>query len=325
MAGTRTNSSARAAHHTDSGQQRVVPGIDARVLELIGDAPASAHTVRASDGTELSYKVFGDAGPVVAFCNGLGGTYRTFADVFAQLLGQYRIVVYDYRGLFESGPPMSPNLDVATHAEDLMTVLDAAQAPGAVLFGWSMGVQVALEAYRRAPDRVHAMILASGVPGRLLDSVAVVPGSAPIALAGTRVMSATGSRIANLLGHAVRTRPVKRVARAMGLVGRNVDITMEHAALLLSSDPAVYWRIVEQLHRHDASDVLTTIDVPVLILHGDADVLTPVRLGREMRVRIPGSEMHVFGGCTHAVVLEFPERVVRHVVDFLTRRLPHSD
>lgn len=296
------------------------------MLAQLGDAPASSHTVTTPEGAVLSYKLFGESGPVVAFCNGLGGTYRTFAGVFAALVADYRIVVYDYRGLFESGRPADDDpLDVPTHARDLMTVLDAAGVSSATVFGWSMGVQVALEAYRRFPDRIDAMVLASGVPGRLLDSVAVVPGTSRVALAGARAMKASGTRLSTALARVVRTAPVSRVARALKLVGRNADVTMEHAALLLSSDPSVYWRIVEQLHAHDARDVLPTIAVPVLILHGDSDVLTPVRLGREMRMRIRGSEMHVFSGCTHAVVLEYPERVARHLRDFLARRVPLPD
>lgn len=299
-------------------------GVDPLVLAHVSPAPAASHVMQTPDGTTLVYKTIGtdDQLPVM-FCNGLGGTYRTFGGVFGGLVPEYRIICHDYRGLFESGrPPKDHSLDVPTHADDLFRVMDHAGVEEAVLFGWSMGVQVALEAYRQHPDRVRAMVFASGVDGRLLDSVEFVPGASKLALTGVRLMQRTGGEVAAVLSRAVRTRSVERLARRLNLVGRNSAVTLKHASLLLSSDPAIYWRIVERLHEHSAAEWLDEIDVPVLILHGDSDVLTPVRRGREMLARIPDSEMRVFTGCTHAVVLEFPDRVAKNMCEFLQRRLP---
>ena len=319
----------RGANHRWALQHRFMDvdpatGIDPAVLALVGSAPASSHVAQSEDGTTLVYKSIGalERTPI-AFCNGLGGTYRTFGEVFAGLLPEYRMVCHDYRGLFESGhPPADDPLDVPTHARDLLHVLDHAGIDQAVLFGWSMGVQVALEAYRQAPDRVRAMVFASGVTGHLLNSVEVVPGASWLALAGVRVMQRTGGDVAAALSRVVRTKAVADLAHRLRLVGRNSEVTLEHAALLLSSDPAIYWRMVERLHEHDASPWLRDIEVPVLILHGDSDVLTPVHRGEEMLDAIPGAEMRVFTGCTHAVILEYPDRVAKNVRDFLDRRLP---
>lgn len=299
-------------------------GVDPAVLAAVGFAPASSHVAQAEDGTTIVYKSIGEPDrPAIAFCNGLGGTYRTFGEVFGGLVHEYRVVCHDYRGLFESGhPPAGHPLDVETHAGDLLRVLDHAGLERAILFGWSMGVQVALEAYRQAPERIRAMVFASGVTGHLLNSIDVVPGASRLALAGVRLMQRTGGDVAAALSRVVRTRVISDLAHRLRLVGRNSEVTLEHASLLLSSDPAIYWRMVERLHDHDTTDWLATVDAPVLILHGDSDVLTPVRRGQEMLKSIPNAEMRVFTGCTHAVILEYPERVAKNVVEFLNRRLP---
>ncbi len=301
----------------------VATGIDRRVLEVIGDTRAVAATCSAADGTRLAYKDFGavDA-PALLFCNGLGGTYRTFADVFAPLLATYRVLTFDYRGLFESGPPVLPDaIDVPTHATDVMAVLDHAGVDRAVLFGWSMGVQVALEVYRLQPRRVSALVFASGVEGRLLDSVGPLRAGERWAPLVVRILRDNGQLATLALARVVRHPVVARAAAAVGLVGRNADVTMAHAALLLSTDPRRYWGMAEELQRQDARDLLERIDVPVLVLHGDADVLTPVSKGRELRTAIPGAEVWVFAGCRHAVILEYPERVARRIADFVRRRV----
>jgi pimeloyl-ACP methyl ester carboxylesterase len=299
-------------------------GLDPSVRAMVAPAQASSHAAQTDDGTVLIYKSIGDASRTpIAFLNGLGGTYRTFGSVFSGLLPDYRILCHDYRGLFESGhAPAGHALDVPTHARDLLRVLDHAGVERAVLFGWSMGVQVALDAYRQAPERVKGMVLTSGVSGRLLSSVEVVPGASRLALAAVRLMQRTGGDVAAVLSRAVRTQAAAKVAHRLRLVGRNSEVALEHASLLLSSDPAIYWRMVERLHEYDASPWLRDIDVPVLILHGDSDVLTPVHRGQEMLAAIPSAEMRVFTGCTHAVILEYPDRVAKNVLEFLARRLP---
>lgn len=297
-------------------------GIDRRVLELVAPHHAVSFDARAADGTRLACKEFGQGPDALVFCNGLGGTYRTFAEVFVHTLGRWRVLCHDYRGLFESGEPADPAaIDIATHADDVCAMLDARGIERAVLFGWSMGVQVALEFFRRHRERVRGLVLSSGVEGHLLDTAGGLPGARRWAPALTRAMRDRGAGVSRLLASVVTSEPVARAARGLGLVGRNSEVTLEHAALLFSTDPRVYWRMVEELQRHDAGAVLDTIDVPVLLLHGDGDVLTPVERGRSLRTRIKGSEIWVFAGCRHAVMLEYPERVARRLNDFLERRV----
>lgn len=303
-------------------QTDVVSGIDRRVLDALGDHPASAHRVAAADGTRLSYKRFGSGPRTVVFCNGLGGTYRTFADVIARLLPEHTVLCWDYRGLFESSAPVDPDaISIEHHARDMFAVMDDAGVETATVFGWSMGVQVALEAFRCDRSRVDGIVLASGVDGRILETVFEMPGSRAMVPAAIGVMRRWGGLVTPWLANAVQHPGMVRMARTLQLVGRNADVTMEHAALLLSTDPEVYFRAVDALHDHDASDIVDELDVPVLILHGDRDMLTPVRKGRDLRTRIADAEIWVFAGCTHAVVLEFPERVSRHLLDFLARRV----
>ncbi len=303
-------------------QTDVVSGIDRRVLDVIGNHPASAHRVVTADGTRLSYKRFGDGPRTVVFCNGLGGTYRTFADVIARLLPDHTVLCWDYRGLFESGAPLDRDaITIEHHAADLFAVMDDVGVDTATVFGWSMGVQVALEAFRQDRTRIDAVVLASGVDGRILETVFDMPGSRAVVPAAIGALRRYGGLVTPWLAGAVQSPRMVRVARALNLVGRNADVTLEHAALLLSTDPEVYFRAVDALHAHDASDIVDQLDVPVLILHGDRDMLTPVSSGRDLRTRIADAEIWVFAGCTHAVVLEFPERVSRHLLDFLRRRV----
>ena len=69
----------------------------------------------------------------------------------------------------------------------------------------------------------------------------------------------------------------------------------------------------------DLRDVLPTIDVPTLLIYGDADQRSPVSVGEELHAQIPGSTFVVIPGPGHMVNLEAPDRFNDEVRSFLTR------
>src|SRR5438552_1741841 len=76
---------------------------------------------------------------------------------------QHRVLHWHYRAHGRSGLPVDPaKIDLASHAQDLVATMDAAGIETAIVIGHSMGTQVALEAYRLAPSRVHGLVLMCG-------------------------------------------------------------------------------------------------------------------------------------------------------------------
>src|SRR5512140_3447188 len=107
----------------------MVPGIEQR-------------HVTARDGTRIGYQVRG-SGPCVVLANGLGGTYVTYKHLYDALGSDYRVVSWDYRGLYTSSPPADPRANTLVHhVGDLIAILDAEQIVEAAIVGWSMGVQL---------------------------------------------------------------------------------------------------------------------------------------------------------------------------------------
>ena len=80
-------------------------------------------------------------------------------------------MTWDYRGLYRSGKPANPGtLGPASQALDLEAILDALGWQRVILVGWSMGVQVNFEAWRRFPERIAAIGVINGVGGRPFDT-----------------------------------------------------------------------------------------------------------------------------------------------------------
>ncbi len=69
--------------------------------------------------------------------------------------------------------------------------------------------------------------------------------------------------------------------------------------------------------RTDFTERLREIAVPVLLLWGDADPISPVAVGRRLAELLPRAELVVFAGGTHDLVLERADEVAPHIERYL--------
>jgi pimeloyl-ACP methyl ester carboxylesterase len=72
--------------------------------------------------------------------------------------------------------------------------------------------------------------------------------------------------------------------------------------------------------RSDFTERLPSIRIPALVLSGDADPLSPVRVGEFLRDRLPSAELHVVAGGGHAMAHDEPDRIAALVDPFLRHR-----
>lgn len=286
----------------------MVPGIQQR------------HVV-ARDGTRIGYQVRG-AGPCVVFANGLGGTYLAFRYLYEALDSAYKTICWDYRGLYTSEPSRDPDANTVAHqVEDLMAILDQERVDGIVVVGWSMGVQVGFEAIRRYPERVRGMLAINGTYGRAFRTVMgsrLVGRTIPMLLRLVRAQAALAGRATKrIAGSDALINAMKRV----GLVSQTIDIEVFRAvaAGFQTIDWRIYSDLLARLDEHDAEDVLPTIRVPISIVTGDRDLMTPPSTAEHMHRTILGSRMVVIEGGTHYTPVEYPGIVVDELGRLLDR------
>jgi poly(3-hydroxyoctanoate) depolymerase len=71
--------------------------------------------------------------------------------------------------------------------------------------------------------------------------------------------------------------------------------------------------------RTDLTERLREIAIPVLLLWGDADPISPVAVGRRLQELLPRAELVIFEGGTHDLVMERAVEVAPHVDRYLAR------
>jgi pimeloyl-ACP methyl ester carboxylesterase len=276
--------------------------------------------VVAGDGTRLGYQVRGQ-GPCVVLANGLGGTYLAFKYLY-DALDEYKTICWDYRGLYTSGVPANAQANTVGHqVEDLMVILDREKVDRFVCAGWSMGVQVGFETIRRYPERVSGLFAINGTYGRAFRTVMgsrLVGRTIPMLLRLVKAQATLAGRAAKVLaGSDALIGAMKRV----GLVSETIDLEVFRAvaAGFQQIDWRIYSDLLSRLDEHDAEEVLDKIEVPVTIVTGDKDLMTPPSTAEHMHRMIRGSRMVVIEGGTHYTPVEYPAIVVEELGRLLDR------
>jgi pimeloyl-ACP methyl ester carboxylesterase len=260
--------------------------------------------VAVNDGVRLAYEVRGDGEPLV-LVHGLG--YDRFGwgplpDLLAQ---DFRLVLFDNRGVGESDVPEGPYA-VAQLAADLAAVLDDAGIAAAHVLGVSLGGFVAQEFALAHPERVRRLVLAS--------TAASSTRGHPMPAAGVdafgrfpRLGREEGLRlmVENSLGErGVRERPE--------LVEEIYRYRLERAPSLAGWQAQAYAGAT-----FDALDRVAAIGVPTLVLQGGADNVVDPRNAQQLVELIPNARLELVPDRGHLLVWEEAERVARIVKEFL--------
>ena len=223
--------------------------------------------------------------PVIVLANGLGGPASAWAPYLSRWRGRFRMISWDYRGCYGSvlAHP-GADLSVAAHARDLRDVLNHMGIGQVSYLGWSMGVQVGLEFYSQNPTRVSDLTLVSGTYGRPFRSVPLP--WAELAL-GPLVHRAQHVRALGtiLLSQLSRSKLSYPALTRLGLLAP--DLTKARYQAMIDDaqmiDLKVFFRLLEQLGKHNAEAALRQVQVRALVIAGSKDVLTPPWVARRIR------------------------------------------
>lgn len=276
------------------------------------------------DGTRIGYQTMGTGKKIILLCNGLGGTAITWKLVYDHFGNDYKFICWDYRGLFKSSAPADENrMTIEDHARDLDCLVKKEKITEAIVGGWSMGVQVNLEYYRLNPKIYKGMFLLNGTAGYPFDTALNNPLSKyilPIVNKfAQKIVPALQPTLKPLAGKILDSTLFLKLITSLGLAHHNIrtDILKEIAKEMVLTDLNMYHIILEHLSTHDASFVLPLVKVPLLILAGTEDLMTPLKVSERMADLSSQAELFIIPHGTHYSVLEFPEAINLRLEQFL--------
>jgi len=289
---------------------------------------AWAYAVSPSDGSALFYESWGDrslAMPVL-LCDGIGCDGYVWRHLRHDLGG--RLCVHPhYRGHGRTPLPRDPaRVTIEDLADDVDCVLEDAAIDRAVLIGHSMGVQVALESYRRHASRVAGLVLLCGAPSHPLRTFR---GSAALEdwlpLIQRWIQRVPG--VINRMSRAVLpTRLAYEVASRLEIRRELVEPSdfMPYLEGMARIDARLFVAMLAAAGQHSAEDLLPRVTVPTLVIAGGRDGFTPPERSRAIATAIPGAELLEIPNASHTAPIEHPQLVDLAIRDFLGRRIERS-
>jgi pimeloyl-ACP methyl ester carboxylesterase len=253
-------------------------------------------------GVELAYEDEA-RGAVLVLLHGFPFNRSMWREQSRALSATCRVVAPDLRGLGET-PRGEGALTMGEMAEDVAALLDTLNVERVVLGGLSMGGYVAFEFFRRFRSRVRALVLADTRPQADTDEGRRTREETAQRVLRDGMEPVADSMLPKLLSAATREREPDVVERVRAMM---LGTRPEGAAAALRAMAA----------RRDQTEMLTSIDVPTLIVVGGDDSITPPSDAEAMGAKIKGSRLVRIEGAGHMSNVERPEEFNRALGEFV--------
>jgi pimeloyl-ACP methyl ester carboxylesterase len=268
-------------------------------------------------GFHVHYEDEGDPNrPLLVLLHGFGDSFTSWEGWVGELKGKFHVVSVDFPG---HGLTRAPEGYVLS-SDGLADFVDAFAAklalPKFAVAGNSMGGGAAWQLAVRHPDRVDALILvdAAGFPNE--------KPSAAIPLAFKILQYPIGRALLRnidnrpLIDQGLKTDVYDKSVITPAFVDRWAEFQRApgHRAILMALNP--------RAHTQATAELLGTIQVPTLILHGESDVLIEPASAVKFAAAIRGAKLITYPQVGHLPQIEIPKRSAADVAAFLEAQSP---
>ncbi len=251
----------------------------------------------------LAHTLINDAdptAPLLILGPSLGTHGSQWAGVAYRLADDYRVVTVDLPGHGRS--PRVPDVTIDDLADEIVAIADAYGAKTFGFAGVSISGAIALTLALRAPDRLRGVVaLCTGA----------YFGGAERWEEKIREVREAGSLRPFVADTADRWF-------AAGFLDEDISAGPIVLEQLAQTDPDGYNDCCGALARYDIRDRIAGIEVPVLFLAGSQDPGNTPEAMRELHEQVDGSRFAVVPDSAHLPLVEHPDLVADHLMDFFT-------
>ncbi len=225
---------------------------------------------------------------VVVLLQGSPGDHRDFRKLAPELAKRYRIIAPDLPG-FGSSSQNIPDYSNRAHARYVLEMLDQLKVESAHFVGFSMGGGVALNIADIAPQRVLSLTMLSAI--------------------GVQEMELLGNYYLNHSIHGAQLAFLWFMREGVPHFS-----WLDHSMLGVSYAHNFY-----DTDQRPLRSILSRYAGPMLIIHGQRDVMVPVEAARESHRLVPQSELVLFPAENHFYVFAGPVHQAEVAKDFFDR------
>lgn len=262
---------------------------------------------------ELYYEDVGAGRPVVLI-HGWPLSGRSWESQVGPLVeAGYRVITYDRRGFGKSSQPWE-GYDYDTLAADLNTLMEKLDLHDATLVGFSMGGgEVARYLGTYGSSRVAGAVFAAAVPPYLYKTDDNSEGGLDDATIEQFEAGVTGDRLAFMDDFSSNFFSTEEGGLLVSEAAR-----IYHRDLAWGASPKGTLDCIAAFGRTDFRADLERIDIPTLVIHGDADGIVPLEVsGKRTAESIPDASLVVIAGGPHGINATHADEFNRALIEFL--------
>jgi pimeloyl-ACP methyl ester carboxylesterase len=272
-----------------------------------------------------------DAGPAdavpVLFVHGTGAWSETWRDTLSALTAAgYRVIAIDLPPFGFSERPQNRRYDKRSQGARIVGALDSLGIHDAILVGHSFGGGPTVEAALLAPSRVRALVLvdaALGIRESSLEQAAAPPPFAMRFLLDTQPLR--NAVVGTFFSNPLFTQRILRSFIADGSKATDERVAIYQRPLVVEGTTQAFgeWLpalILPGAARSEDPAAYATLKMPVGLLWGDLDTITPLPQGRRLASLVPGAQLEILGGVGHIPQLESPAVFNDALLRMLARR-----
>lgn len=253
--------------------------------------------------TQLHIETLGQ-GPDLVLLHGWAMHSGIWDSVRDQLSQQFRLHLVDL-----PGHGLSPVSEPGT-LDHLVAIIAEILPERCMLGGWSLGGQIAMELALREPERVQKLVLIS---------------TTPCFAKRDDWESGMERKLLQLFLENLKLNYATTINRFLTLqmsgdrdASKILSQLRKHFFQRAEPDPGALEKGLKILQYSDLRDRIAAIRQPVLLLHGENDVITHPAAADWMHQQLSQSQRVMFPHCGHAPFLSYPEQFVTCLNEFRT-------
>ncbi|MBC7923259.1 MAG: alpha/beta hydrolase [Ferruginibacter sp.] len=273
--------------------------------------------IQSAPGVQLFYQDWGTGRPVVLI-HGWPLSHEMFEYQLMELPKHgLRCVAYDRRGFGKSSKPWE-SYDYDALADDLKAVLDELDLNEVTLVGFSMGGGEVVRYFsRHGGARVAKVVLLGSVTPYLLHT-ADNPDGVPPEMFDQIVAKIREDRADFLTSFNKQFFGVSLISHPVS------QATLDWCqTLAMLGSPKATVDCVRSFSETDFRSEMARINVPALVIHGDADQTVPIKpTGEQAAKMIPNAQYIVYKGAPHGFYQTEKDRLNQDLLSFIQAPAP---
>ncbi|MEC9247581.1 MAG: alpha/beta hydrolase [Pseudomonadota bacterium] len=256
------------------------------------------------DSPNIAYKIAGQGDPVI-FLHGIGGNKDNWVRQIEFFSRSNTVIAWDARGYGDSEDYLGP-LDFRAFSHDIRRLLDHLDIKKAHLCGLSMGGRIILDFYELHKERVSSLTLVDTFPG--FDNSFTEEGRErfiqerrqPLVEGGKEPADIAPSVVPGIVSPSASKAVVNELIQSMSKLHKDS-----------------YVKTIESMTMYKPVADVSQILVPVQIIVGEEDKLTPPSVSQNMHEKIADSRLEIISNAGHITNIEAPERFNNCLRNFL--------